>query len=170
MTELSLTGFYQDVEDYIEKDDGPYENHDEYEFKGIELTAETRAVKNLMLRAGYTYMESEDKSPGTEKDELQYRPEHKVTLEGKYDFLYGFSAYLSLLHESNQYTYSKKSPLIKKEMNEYTIINTRLEKSFFTNKIVGYIGVDNLFDDDFEESYGLPREGRTFYGGIRVTN
>lgn len=46
-------------------------------------------------------MESEDKSPGSTKDELQYRPEHKLTLEGKYDFSFGLSAYLSLLHESN---------------------------------------------------------------------
>lgn len=169
-TEVSLTGFYLDVDDYIEKDDGPYENHDEYRFQGVEFSVETRAVDNLMLRAGYTYMESEDKSPDSEKDELQYRPENKLTLEGKYDFRYGFSAYMSLLHESDQYTYSRKSPLIKREMNDYTIINTRLEKSFFARKIVGYIGIDNLFDDDFEESYGLPREGRTFYGGIRVTN
>ncbi|MDX9786110.1 MAG: TonB-dependent receptor [Desulfobacterales bacterium] len=169
-TELSLTGFYQDVDDYIEKDDGPYENHDEYRFQGVELSVETRTVKNLLLRTSYTYMESEDKSPGSEKDELQYRPEHKLTLEGKYDFMYGFSAYASLLHESNQYTYSRKSPLIKREMNDYTIFDTRLEKSFLTNKLTCYVGVDNLFDEDYEESYGLPREGRTVYGGIRVTH
>jgi vitamin B12 transporter len=170
-TELSITGFYSDVEDFIEKDvNPPFRNHDEYRFQGVELTAETRFIKNLLLRAGYTYMESEDRSPGSTKDELQYRPEHKLTLEGKYDFSYGISAYMSLLHESNQVTYSTKTPYIQREMNDFTVIDTRFEKMFFSGKMGFFIGVGNLLDEDYEESYGLPREGRTFYGGIRVSN
>ena len=50
---VSLTGFRSDVKNYIEKlfNDVPYENNDEYRFQGIELTAETQFMKNLMLRA-----------------------------------------------------------------------------------------------------------------------
>jgi vitamin B12 transporter len=170
-TVFSITGFYSDVEDYIEKDvDPPYLNHDEYVFKGVEVTAETRAIKNLLLRAGYTYMESEDKSPGSTKDELQYRPEHKLTLEGKYDFSFGLSAYMSLLHVSNQVTYSRNMPYVPYDMNDFTIIDARLEKAVFSGKMGFFVGVGNLMDEDYEQSYGLPREGRTFYGGIRISN
>lgn len=170
-TVFSITGFYSDVEDYIEKDvDPPYLNHDEYVFKGVELTAETRVIKNLLLRAGYTYMESEDKSPGSAKDELQYRPEHKLSLEGKYDFSFGLSAYMSLLHESNQVTYSRNTPYVPYEMNDFTIIDARLEKLVFSGKMGFFVGVGNLMDEDYEQSYGIPREGRTFYGGIRISN
>lgn len=169
-TRISITGFHMDVKDYIEKDDDtPYLNHDEYRFKGIEFSAETRAVKNLLLRAGYTYMESEDRSHGSEKDALQYRPEHKLTLEGNYAFGPGFSVYLGILHEAGQVTYSRTPPLEKRKMKDYTLVDLRLDKEI-AGKVVLYVGVDNLFDHDYEESYGLPREGRIFYGGIRVTH
>jgi len=29
-----------------------------------------------------------------------------------------------------------------------------------------YAGVDNLFDEDYEESYGLPQAGRLLYTGL----
>lgn len=169
-TRISITGFHMDVEDYIEKDDDtPYLNHDEYRFKGIEFSAETRAVKNLMLRAGYTYMESEDRSDGSGKDELQYRPEHKLSLEANYSFAHGFSTYIGILHEADQYTYSRSTPLEKRKMSDYTLVDLRVEKEI-AGSVRLYVGVDNLFDHDYEESYGLPREGRLFYGGIRITH
>ncbi|MFH0731031.1 MAG: TonB-dependent receptor [Pseudomonadota bacterium] len=170
-TELSITGFYSDVEDYIEKDvDPPFLNHDAYRFQGVELTAETRIIENLLLRAGYTFMDSEDQSSGSTKDELQYRPEHKLTLEGKYDFFHGFSAYMSILHESNQVTYSRTTPYVQYEMNDFTILDARFEKVLLSGKMGVFVGAGNLLDEDYEESYGIPCEGRTFYGGIRVSN
>ena len=89
---VALTGFLSDVDNYIEKPftDEPFQNFDKYRFQGIELTAETRFMKQLMLRLGYTFMDTEDNSPNSGKDELQYRPKHKVTLEGKYTFLWLF--------------------------------------------------------------------------------
>jgi outer membrane receptor protein involved in Fe transport len=29
-----------------------------------------------------------------------------------------------------------------------------------------YLGVDNLFDENYETSYGMPQAGRFVYGGI----
>ena len=29
-----------------------------------------------------------------------------------------------------------------------------------------YIGIDNLFDEDYEESYGFANPGRYYYGGV----
>jgi outer membrane receptor protein involved in Fe transport len=166
---MSLTGFYQTVKNFIERDkDSKYLNHDKYRFDGVELTAETRAVKHLFLKLGYTFMQSKDESPNTGKDELQYRPEHRLTLEGQYDFGHGFSLYMSTLYVGKQYTYSDTND--KKEINTITVVNARVEKSFWRGKMTCYVGVDNLFDDDYYESYGFPQAGSTFYGGIRITN
>lgn len=55
-------------------------------------------------------------------------------------------------------------------MNDYTIIDARLEKAIFSGKMGFFVGAGNLMDEDYEQSYGLPREGRTFYGGIRISN
>ena len=95
---VALNGFLSDVDEYIEKpnNDDYFQNNDKYRFQGFEVTAETRFIERLMLRLGYTFMDTEDKSPNSGKDELQYRPRHKLTLEGKYTFYFGFSAYANV--------------------------------------------------------------------------
>jgi vitamin B12 transporter len=145
-TTLSLIGFYNDVKDYIEKIDSTdrFENNDEYRFQGVELTAETRYFKNVLLRAGYTYMDTQDKSPDTEKDELQYRPEHKLTFETQYVFGFGLSAYASIMYVADQYYYSRNTPLEKAKLNDYTLVDLKLDQRLaFTDlerKILDGIG------------------------------
>jgi outer membrane cobalamin receptor len=167
---VNLTGFIIDVEDYIEKipPSNTFQNNDEYRFEGFELTAETHFVENLMLRAGYTYMETEDRSSGTEKDELQYRPRNKVTFEARYSFDCGFSPYVNVMHVADQCYYSRKSPLIKRELDDYTLVNVKLEQVLLASRLRLYLGADNLFDEDYEESYAFPQAGRTIYGGIDI--
>jgi vitamin B12 transporter len=170
-SKISLVGFLEDVKNYIEKDEATdtFQNNDKYRFQGIELTAETGAIKNLLLRAGYTYLDTEDKSPGTEKDELQNRPKHKLTFESKYDFNFGFSAYMNVIYVADQVFYSKKTPLLKKSLNDYVLVNIKLDQTLFKGKADLYVGVDNLFDVDYEQSYGFPQAGRFIYGGVKVS-
>ncbi|MBW2605757.1 MAG: TonB-dependent receptor [Deltaproteobacteria bacterium] len=166
-TRLSLTGFYIDVKDYIEKIDSTdtFQNNDEYRFQGVELTAENRYFKNLLLRAGYTYMDTKDKSPDTQKEELQYRPEHKLTFETQYVFGFGLSAYAGVMYVADQYFYSRNAPLQKRKLNDYTLVDLKLDQAFLNKRLHVYLGVDNLFDRDYEESYGFPRAGSTLYVG-----
>ena len=35
--------------------------------------------------------------------------------------------------------------------------------------LVAEVGVRNLFDENYETGYGFPREGRTFFCGLRGT-
>lgn len=167
-TSLSLSGFYIDVEDYIEKIEpsDTFQNNDEYRFQGVELTAETRYFEDLLLRVGYTFMDTKDKSANTEKEELQYRPEHKVTFEGQYDFDFGLSVYGSVMYLANQYYYSRTTPLQKAELDDYAVFDIKLDQVFLKKRLHIYLGVDNLFDREYEEAYGFPQAGRTFYGGM----
>lgn len=167
-TSLSLTGFSIKVKDYIEKIDATdrFENNDKYRFQGVELTASTRYFKNLLLQAGYTFMDTKDESPDTEKDELQYRPEHKLTLEAQYRFDFGLSAYASVMYLADQYFYSRTTPLEKEKLDNYTVVNCKLDQALLDNRLSLYLGVDNLFDKNYEEAYGYPRPGRTVYGGV----
>ena len=167
-TMVNLTGFLINADDYIEKDEvtDMYQNHDEYRFLGFELTAETNLFKYLILRVGYTFLDTDDRSAGTEKEELEYRPEHKITFEATYRFCCGFSTYMNVMHVADQYHYSKKSPLTKRQLNDYTLVNLKLDQRLLADRFYLYFGVDNLFDEDYEESYGFPQAGRTIYGGI----
>jgi outer membrane cobalamin receptor len=169
---VTLTGFLIDVEDYIEFIEtvsDKFVNYEEYQFKGVELTAENRYIKNLLLRAGYTYLDTEDKSQDTERDELQYRPKHTVTLEGKYTFPFGFSPYANIIYVADQVFYSRETPLEKRSLNDFVLVNLKVDQMLLKGKADLYLGVDNLFDVDYETSYGFPQAGRFIYGGVKVT-
>lgn len=168
-TKLGLTGFHTTAKNFISKDDytGMNVNNDEIRYQGIELSAETRIVPRLLTRASYTYMDSKDKStPG--HDEYQYTPAHRVTLEGKYDFDFGLTPYIGFTYVGEQYTYTKSSvsPVQKMKMEDFTLVNVKLTQKLMKDKWALYIGVDNLFDENYETSYGYPQRGRYLYGGI----
>ncbi len=170
-SKVTLTGFLTDVDDYIEYVEtvsDKFINFEEYQFKGVEVTAENHYLKNLLLRAGYTYLYSKDESRNTERDELQYRPEHTVTFEGKYSFNFGLSAYMNVLHVADQVFYSRTTPLKKKGLDDYTLVNLKFDQELFNGLLRVYVGADNIFDVDYEESYGFPQAGRFIYGGITV--
>ena len=167
---VALTGFLSDVDNYIEKpsNDQAFQNFDKYRFQGIELTAETRFIKQVMLGLGYTYMDTEDNSPNSGKDELQYRPRHKLTLEGKYTFLCGFSAYANVVYNAGQVYYSRTEPYEKAELGNYAVVNVKFDQMLFNKFLDVYVGADNVFDKNYEESYGFPAAGRIIYGGLAL--
>ncbi len=168
--EADLVGFWIDVDDYIEKDEFTdlYENHDEYRFRGIEFTLQKQFLETGSVRAGYTYLDSEDKSSGTEKDELEHRPKHKITLEGRYVWSFGLSAYASYMYLGDQYHYSEDVPLLKRKLNSYSLVDIKLQQKLMADRLYAYVGANNLFDKDYEESYGYPQAGRMVYGGLKV--
>ncbi|MBW1901434.1 MAG: TonB-dependent receptor [Deltaproteobacteria bacterium] len=168
--EADLVGFWIDVDDYIEKDSitDIYENHDEYRFRGIEFTLEKRFMETGSVRLGYTYLDSEDRSSGTQVDELEYRPEHKIALDGRYAWNFGLSAYANVMYLADQYHYSDTDPLLKRKLNSYTLVDVKLEQKFISEWFYAYAGANNLFDKDYEESYGFPQAGRMVYGGMKV--
>ncbi len=169
-TNIALTLFRMDVADYIEKIPpiDQFLNNDRYRFQGIELTAETCFFKNLLLRGGYTLMYTEDRSSQWDRDELQYRPQHKFSLEGKYSFENGFGIYMNVMFVANQYYYSETTPPLKRELNDYALVSVKIDKSLFNDRLNLYVGADNLLDKDYEESYALPQAGRTIYGGAEI--
>lgn len=165
-TMLSLTGFYIDVEDYIEKNAlDVRENYEEYEFYGVEVGAENRYFDRLFLRASYTYMSTEDKSDDATRDELQNRPEHKVTLEGTGRLPWGLTAYAAAQYITDNYYYNDKTPNVQDRLPGTFLVDFKLNKSAANGAIDLYLGVDNVFDEDYSQSYGFPLAGRTFYGG-----
>ncbi len=168
-TLVSLTGFIIDAEDFIEKDDVSelYENYEEYRFKGFEVAAENSYVDDLLVRVSYSYLDSEDRSSGSEKDELQYRPRDKFTVEGRYRFPWGMTASTSLLYVGHQFFYDSDDvdPLQKKELDSYAVVDVKLSQDLLNKQLALYVGASNLFDEDYEQSYGLPQPGRTLYAG-----
>ena len=168
---INLTGFYTKAENLIQDDQATGRNLNlaDVRFAGLEISAATQFLKHLLLRAGYAYLHSEDRSRAG-RDQLQYTPGNKVTLEARYDFDWGFSPYLSLLHVGNQYLYTKDSvaQVQKAKLEEYTVVNVKLSQRVLDGKVTLYVGADNLFDENYETSYGYPQAGRFIYGGAEL--
>jgi vitamin B12 transporter len=166
---ISITGFYTVAKNLIQNDQATSHNMNlaEVDFDGFELAAATQLVKQMLLRASYTYLDSKDKSRAG-RDEQQYTPRDKVTLEGKYDFDCGFSPYASLLYVGNQYFYTKNNvnPVQKLRLDNFVLVNVKLNQKLLAGKMNLYVGVDNIFDKNYETSYGFPQPGRFIYGGI----
>ncbi len=170
-TRITLNGFQSDARDFIEKDkgkfDNPYENFDKYQFRGAEIAAETYAIERLMVRGSYFFLHTKDLSDSG-KDELQNRPENRITFESKYTFDFDLSSYVSVLYVADQYYYTKNPPYEKAESKSYTLVNVKLIQKILNDRFNLYVGADNVFDRDYAQSYGLPQAGRFVYGGMEA--
>jgi len=169
-TNIAITGFLIDAENYIEVNDatGLNENHAKYRYQGVEFFATNRMVKDLLLKLGYTYMETKDKSPGTQKNEIQYEPKHKLTLEGVYNFSFGMTAFMSFRYIANQVYYTNNDPILKNELRNIYVIDCKVEQKVVKDKFSLYVRVNNLLDYNYEESHGIPQAGRTIFGGMTI--
>ncbi|GAB6097048.1 TonB-dependent receptor [Desulfatiferula olefinivorans] len=166
---LSVSTYYTDVEDYIEKLAGPYENLEEYRFQGIDVSLETGVIDNLLVRLSYSLMDTKDKSLNTERDELQYRPGNKYALDVTYAFPFGLKVHTDVIHMADQYYYAEgTSPMPKAKLNDYTVVNAKISQSLLDGMVDVYVRGENLFDEDYEQSYDLPQAGLTVYGGVAV--
>ena len=166
-TTVSITGYIKDAEDFIEKDntDDLYKNFEEYRFKGVEIEVVNTFVDNLTLTGTASLMSSEDRSANTEKDELQNRPEQKYSLEGSYVFPFGLTARASWLYVADQYYYTKKAPLEKAKLDNFQVVDFKLSQRLFQDTLEIFVRGENLLDEDYEQSYGFPCQGRTLYAG-----
>lgn len=168
-TSGELTFFHSTVENYIEKNDTTslYENFQKYLFKGVELSAKHQCRSPLLLRTALTLMNSEEVDSTVGRDELQYRPKTKFSFSGKYSAKNGLECYAEFLHIDGQHFYTKNVPYQKATLNEINITNLRLSKPIRQDSLSVYLGVDNLFDRNYETSYGVPAPGRFWYIGMQ---
>lgn len=165
--EADLAIFQNDVQNYITKDTNDiYQNHDEYQFRGVEVTF-AKYFEHALVQVGYSYLDSQDKSANSTQDDLEYRPKHKLTLEGSYDFSFGLKASANVMYLADQYYYDNDG-LNKTEVGDITLVGFKLEQMIYNDSVSAYCGIDNLFDEDYEESYGYPNQGRLFYAGLKA--
>jgi outer membrane cobalamin receptor len=170
-TRFGVTGFINDVYGFIERDPvtRQFRNYQHYEFRGLEFTGETQLASRLKLRASYTRMASQDRSDSG-REEIQYVPGHKLAVEAHYDFGAGFTADASYAWFGEQFHYSRRAPYQKAELAPYGLLNGKIGYTLATESrtLTVYLGVDNLLDENYAQSYGYPQAGRFVYGGIEA--
>jgi outer membrane cobalamin receptor len=165
---IQVDGFRSDAQDFIAKqDDGSverYMNFSLFRFNGFETALETRAVPRLVVKAGYTFLHTRDRS-GSGMQELQYVPRDRATFTVRYDFDFGLTPFASVVYAGDTHVYTKKPPIEKSNMTDYAVVNLKVSQKLLQERLLLYVGADNLLNLEYEQSYGIPRPGRFVFGG-----
>ena len=173
-----LAGFYHDIEDFISREADPhvnplaqYQNYAKIEMLGFELSGELYPIKDLVLRAGYTYNYARDKSDGRVTDDVVNIPEHKVDVGVSYTIPY-INTHIDLTGIYMDKIYSQlPTPTYpndpKTKVQDYFTANARISQNFL-KYFEAHLALNNIFDKDYESEYGFPGPGRNFYAGISV--
>lgn len=168
-----LAGFYHDFSDFISRD-APgslsiYQNFAKIKMLGFELNGELYPVKDLILRAGYTYNHASDTSPGRVTNYVVNVPEHKIDVGAQYTIPYINTRldlngiYMGKIFSQLPSPANPTQGTIK--VNDYYIANARISKSFL-KYFEAYLALNNIFDKNYESESGFPGSGRNFYLGI----
>ena len=151
--------------DYVTIDFDTFESQyqnisEDFTVQGVELELETRPIKNLQLRANYTFTEN--------KDKMTLRlPKHKVNASLGYDF--SPKTYASF---SYQYNASRvDTDFITYEdvtLDAYGLLDFYVSQKVMRNKIKIFAGLNNIFNEDYQELVGYTTKGRNFRVGFNL--
>jgi len=114
---------------------------------------------------GYAWLEKEEDYGSSEVDASFYAlnyPEHRVT----FTFDWDLTSWLGFRTDT-EWRYQRENIL---RDSDDTAWLTDAALRFETDRLPGaelWVGVWNLWDDDFQEIPGVPREGRTFFANLR---
>jgi vitamin B12 transporter len=123
-------------------------------------------VARLFVRARYTWLDAEDRTPGREGERLQYRPRHVVSGELRWASEAGLAAAATLQYVAGQVYETRREPLVQSDLPDFALLGARVEQRIGGSPLAVYVGVDNLLDTAYEESYGFPQSGRVAYLGL----
>jgi outer membrane cobalamin receptor len=163
----NLTFFIMDGSDLIQSVTNPtppppaiFQNTGDFHFKGIETGLEAN-WKNSRLTLYYTYLDPGRYTTG--------RPGNKFDLTHRYRWSQ-LSLYSSIQHVSNYYAGDNKTDSIP----DFFVVNSKLTYDINKN-LQAFLGVDNIFDEDYliyadlpsSEIGKYPMPGRTFTLGMK---
>lgn len=186
---LTLEGavFYNAVTDMISFDNliGRFEQFEDADMYGFELSASSRLTDTLSGKIGYTYLKTDVDGDVTiqnathpaltyQPDEVPYRPEHKIDFDLRQSFSRGSQLGFYGSYVSSQDFYYHAGPndnqvLIaeEKSLGGYWLLNLRLSHPINRYVEVELIG-ENLLDKEYQTLYYFPNNGITGWAGVNI--
>lgn len=155
-TTLGLTFFSQDTEDLIIFDGGRYENVDEVESLGVEVSLFHQLTDWMNVSADYAYIEATD----DEGLRLVRVPRHSGDLQFSVDPSGPFSG-------SALIRYNGEERDRRGDVDDW--IRVDLSSRYDLNDQVQFFGrVENLFDADYQQILGYGTPDRSGFIGVRI--
>ena len=175
---LSARAYHYYVKDYLRwifgyKPSRVVYNLDEVRFTGIELSADASILPNLNGFLNYTWERVRKKGDILDKSDMSDRlgeiPEHKFNVGLRYTFMKeGMVRLTGRWVDEREIPLSAASKSDTATMDSFFVMDLMARGPVWKKNLFVYAGVDNLFDKDYEETYGFPMPGRMFFGGIEL--
>jgi iron complex outermembrane receptor protein len=166
-SDMGLTIFYSDVKDLItETLVGGLDYSDNIgksRFQGIEFTFNTEYIPRNSIYLSYTYLEAENRSPDRTSDLVSETPEHQLYISDSIRVTDRFSLFAKAKYDKGQYEETRSVGWM--QLDDYLVFDFKAIIKF-SEKFQVEAGARNIFDENYETSYGFPRDGRTLFLGI----
>jgi vitamin B12 transporter len=162
---FGATWFQNDIRDLIDTNATftSLENKSRAETKGIEAFLAVRPLKDVLVRADYTFTLAQDETTGAE---LLRRPKHRATLEATW-ILDPWTLSSRLLYVGDRIDASRDFSIPRLTAGEYALVNVAASYAL-TDRIALFARVDNLLDRRVEDPVGFERPGLGVFAGVRL--
>ena len=164
---VSVSAFSTNARDFIERLSGlPFANQDRYHFRGTEIAVQTARIPRLSLRGAYSFLDADSVTPDGTRP-LQTRPRHRGSFEGMWTPIAGSTLRGAAYQAGMQLYDSRGATPVQREADGYTLVDIGFTQRLARRLEVAF-DVTNLFDRLYDQSYGLPREGRAAVVTLRA--
>lgn len=168
---LDVAVWRTDFDNFIQRGESQprlFVNRDKLRFEGVDINASWQATSALKINAGLGFLDAEARSTEAPTDQLQYRPSHKATLQAIYRFNPQWQITGDVIRIGEQNYLKRRGKPVRRKLDAYELVNTKLTYRFPSGKADVYVGVENLLDEDYQTSYGYPQPGRFVYSGVNL--
>ena len=157
--------FRSDIDDLIERLDRRflYQNLDRVTLSGVEMSSGGWVTDRAFYRLSYTYVDAAEDLPGGSSRQLRSRPKHTAMLELRYRFPRQILVSFSGIYVAGLYDLDTDDNYVR--IANYFVGNIKASRPF-TDRWKTYISVSNLFDENYQQRLGFPREGRAMLVGL----
>jgi outer membrane receptor protein involved in Fe transport len=164
---IGLSAFATNAYDFIERPSGGlFENQAQYHFRGGELTVQTSRVPRLRLQGAYSFLDSQNAGDaGTPP--LQTRPRHRSSVAWSWSPVAGTSIRGAASYTGRQFYDARGAVPVQMRVDGYGLLDLGFTQTLGHQYDIA-VDVSNLFDHLYDQSYGLPREGRAAVVTLRA--
>lgn len=131
--------------------------------QGVEASAQARIGSRLLIDGNYSWIESEDRSPGaTFGNWLARRPRHTANASASYTLPSGPSAGVAMRWSGDSFDNAANTT----RLESYTLVDIRAELPA-SSELRLFARVENVFDKEYQTIFRYGTLGRSFYAGLR---
>jgi vitamin B12 transporter len=163
---VGATYFHRRTRNQIDFDLGTftYGNIAQAQAQGVEVQLELRPVDALTFSANYSYIDSENRSPGANlRRSLARRPQQTFTANLDYRFPFGLSVGSTLTHIGDSFDDAGNTV----RLHGFLLAGLRAELAV-GERLSIYGRIDNALDEEYQVVADYGTFGRAAYAGVRV--